>query len=143
MKLSTFVLFILIASGVFYTFALIIYEGNENIDGNYLNSSEWEEEYDYIDDVNETFAPLEGKLKAISDEDTGWWGKLTAGITAIPYAVLIVPQSIFGSLVFGSSITVGFLTLLVIPATIISLATVYLIIWGIFKLIEFYNKTEI
>jgi hypothetical protein len=133
----------LIIAGVFFTYSEIVREGNQTIDGSSLNSSEWEDKYDYIDNLNGTFSPLEIKLKSISDEDTGWWGKLTSGITAIPYAILIIPQAIFGSSVLASNVILGFFTAMVLPLKIITLGTVFLFIWGIFKLLEVYNKTEI
>lgn len=142
MKISTFVMLILIISGVFFTYAEIVREANQNFDEQYLNSSEWEENYDFIDDINETYYPIEQKLKKIQDEDEGWFSKLTEGITALPYAILIIPQSVFGSLVFGSKIIVSFLTAMSIPAKIVTLGLVMLLVWGVFKLIEFFNKTE-
>lgn len=142
-KISTFIVFILIASGVFFAYAEMIREANEQYPENYINSSEWEEKYDYISDINETINPLEKKLKIIQDEDKGWFSKLTAGITAIPYALLIVPQVLFGSLVFGGAIIIGFLSVWGVAQKIVTLGLVILSIWAIFKLVEFFNKTEI
>lgn len=143
MKLSGFVILILIIAGVFFTFAQITKEINTQFPDSSLNSSQWESKYDYIDDVNETFSPLEQSFKTIQDEDAGWFSKLSAGITAIPYALLIVPQAIFGSLVYGGNIVVGFFGVWNLPAKIVTLALVILLIWAIFKLVEYFNKTEI
>lgn len=143
MKLSTFIVTILVISGIFFVFAEMIRESNDQFPDNSINSSEWEDRYDYIDDVNETFSPIEIALKTIQDEDEGWFSKLTAGITAIPYALLIVPQAIFGSIVFGGSIIVGFFGVWGVPQKIITLALVMILIWAIFKLVEFFNKTEV
>ncbi|KKN19473.1 hypothetical protein LCGC14_0945450 [marine sediment metagenome] len=133
---------ILIISGVFFTFAEMIKEQNDNFP-NRINSTEWEDKYDYIDDINETFYPIETKLKTIQDEEAGWFSKLTAGITAIPYAILIMPQAVFGSLLFGGQIVVGFFNVWGLPQKIVTLVLVLILIWGIFKLIEFFNKTEV
>ena len=143
MKISNFVMLLLIIAGVFFVYAEIMREANQEFEENYLNSSEWEDKYDYIDEVNATFSPIEQKLKVIQDEDSGWFSKLTAGITAIPYALLVVPQAFFGSMLFGSKILVGFFGAMNIPQKIVVLGLVMLLIWGIFKLINFYNKTEI
>lgn len=143
MKLSTFIMFILVIAGVFFIYAEMVRETNENIeDTPYLNSSEWEDRYNYVEDLNSTFSPLEEKLKTITDEDTGWFSKLTSGITAIPYVLLIVPTAVFDSLVFGGDLIVGSFTALLIPALILNLAIVALIIWAIIELIKFYNKTD-
>lgn len=143
MKLSVFIMIILVISGVFFTFAEMIREGNNEYPENTINSSAWEEKYDYIDDINETFSPIETALKTIQDEDAGWFSRLTAGITAIPYAILIVPEAIFGSIVFGGEIIVGFFAVWGIPQKIVTLALVFILIWAIFKLVEFFNKTEV
>jgi len=142
MKISAFIFMILIISGVFFTFAEMIKEQNDNFP-NRINSTEWEDKYDYIDDINETFYPIETKLKTIQDEEAGWFSKLTAGITAIPYAILIMPQAVFGSLLFGGQIVVGFFNVWGLPQKIVTLVLVLILIWGIFKLIEFFNKTEV
>lgn len=143
MKLSTFVTIILIISGVFFAYAQITKEINTQYPDSSLNSSEWEDKYDYIEDVNETFAPLESSLKKIQDEDAGWFSKLAEGITALPYAILIVPQAVFGSLVFGGEIATGFLTIWAIPSAIITLGLVLILVWAIFKLVEYFNKYEV
>lgn len=143
MKISAFVFALLIISGIFFMFAEMVREQNENFPDNPVNSTEWEEKYDFIDDVNDTFNPIEQALKTIQDEDAGWFSKLTAGITAIPFAILIVPQAVFGSMVFGGNIIVGFFGVWGIAPKIVTLGLVLLLVWGIFKLVEFFNKTEI
>lgn len=142
MKISAFVIFILIVAGVVFTYAELVREANEQYDTNYINSSQWSEEYDYIDEINETVSPLETKLKIITDEDQGWFSRLTSGITAVPYVILIVPQAVFETLGFAASIIVGFFSVWGLPQKIITLALVILAVWGIFKLIEFFNKWE-
>lgn len=144
MKLSTFVYFILIIAGFFFTYAMMVDEANTAYptESN-LNSSEWVTQYDYVDNVNNTFFPLEKSLKTLQDENAGWFSKLAEGITAIPYAILLVPEVIFGSIVFGGNIMTGFFTAWGLPQYIVVLGLVLFLVWAIFKLIEYFNKTEI
>lgn len=124
-------------------YAMMVSEANNQFSDSGLNSSEWEDRYDYIDDINETFSPLEQSLKTVQDEETGWFDKIQEGLSALPYVLIIVPQTVFGSLVFGGEIIVGFFGAWNLPSKIVVLATVILLVWAIFKLIEYFNKTEI
>lgn len=141
MKLSTFVMFILAVSGVFFAFSLMYYEGNQQFGDVNASSAQWNSSYDYLARLNNTVAPLEQKFKTIQDENVGWFSKLTAGISAIPYAVIILPQVIFGSIELGGEITTSFLVAIAIPGYLILLVLVGLLIWGIFKLIEVFTQT--
>ncbi len=142
MKLSVFISYILIVGMVFFTFALMVKDTNQAYDTN-INSSQWDEEYDFVNDLNSTVSPLEQKFKVIQDEDAGFFTKLTAGITALPYAVIIFPQVIFGSLEIGGTITMGFLTALAIPAYLITAIILGILIWALFKLLEFFQRSQV
>lgn len=143
MKISSFVTIILIIAAVFFIFALMVGEVNDQYPTSSLNSSEYDSQYDYIGNINDTFFPIESAFRTIQDENAGWFSKLSEGITAIPYALLIIPQALFGSLVYGGNIMVAFFTLWNLPAKIITLGIVILLMWGVFKLVEFFNKSEI
>lgn len=143
MKISTFTIFVLIISGFFFTYALMVEEANNQFEDTGLNSSAWEDQYDYIDDINETFSPLEQSLKILQDDEAGWFDKIQEGLAAVPYVLIIVPETVFGSLVFGGEIVVAFFQAWNLPAKIVSLGLVLLLVWAIFKLIEYFNKTEI
>jgi len=142
MKLSTFVQYILLVGAVFFIFALVVQDINDNYSDVDINTTEWEDQYDYVSNINSTISPLETKFKVIQDEEAGFFTKLTAGITAIPYAVIIFPQVIFGSLEIGGNITTGFLTALAIPAYIIMVVMVSILIWSLFKLLEFFQRSN-
>lgn len=143
MKLSTFVQYTLIVSAVFFCFALIIGDVNNAYPEAEINTSEWEDQYDYVSDTNSTIYPLEQKFKVIQDENAGFFTKLTSGISAIPYAVIIVPQVIFGSLETGGNITMGFLMALAIPGYLIVIVVLCTLVWALFKLVGFFQQTEI
>jgi len=140
MKFSTFVIFLLFVSGIFFIFAMMYTEGNQQFSGVNASSAEWNSSYDYLAKVNSTVSPLEVKFKTIQDENAGWFSKLAAGISAMPYAVIIFPQVIFGALELSGGMTTGFLTALAIPGYLILLILVSLLIWGIFKLVEQFTQ---
>lgn len=143
MKISTFFIFLLVVSGVFFVFAEIIRESNQQFPDSNINSSEWEDKYEYVEEINDTLTPLADKLKIIQDDESGWFSKLTAGITAIPYAVMLVPQALFGGMEFGGGIMLSIFIVLLIPPMLITIATIILLVWGLFELIKFFNKTDV
>lgn len=142
MKISTFVQYTLMVGAVFFIFAIVVSDVNDGY-GTEINKTTWEDEYDYVSDLNSTVSPLEQKFKVIQDEDAGFFTKLTEGITAIPYAVIIFPQVVFGSLEIGGNITTGFLAALAIPGYLITIVILAILIWALFKLLEFFQKSSI
>lgn len=132
---------ILIISVVFFSFGQIINEGEEIYDVN-ASTEEWEGKYDYVSKLDGIITPLKNKFETLQDENKGWFAKLGAGITAIPYAIVLVPTMVFQGVSIGGEITTGFLLALAIPGYIIIAALVGLTIWAISELIKLYNKTD-
>ena len=101
MKLSTIVLFTLVISAVFFVYAEMVREANDTYTGttdyNPINSSEWDTKYDMVNSVNNTVSPLEEKFKQMQDPDKGFFTKLYLGISAIPYAIILIPETIFNT----------------------------------------------
>ncbi|MFW9873020.1 MAG: hypothetical protein ACFFG0_07975 [Candidatus Thorarchaeota archaeon] len=142
-KQSTLIYFILIIAGIIFLFSQMIYEANQNFDENYINDSEWKDNYDYIDRVNETVDPLKQKFEVMTDENAGWFSKIWEGISAVPYAlIIVVPQMVFGTIVYAITILTDVFTALTIPSKLISLGVVILIVFGIVVAIKFWNKTD-
>jgi hypothetical protein len=143
MKISVFVSYILVVGAIFFTFALIVTDVNNSYPEADINKSEWEDEYDYVSDLNSTISPLEEKFKVIQDENAGFFTKIGAGITAIPYAIIIFPQIVFGSLEIGGKMTTGFLAVLAIPGYLVIVVIISTLIWALFKLVEFFQKQSV
>lgn len=143
MKISDFISMMVMVSAIFFIFASMIQESNDQYPDVNINSSEWEERYDYIEDINGTVSPIEEKLKVIQDENQGFFTKLAAGITAIPYAVIVVPQAAFGALAIASNMIVDFFAVFNLPSYIVTAALLILLIWGIFKLVEFFQRSSV
>lgn len=138
MKLSVFLATLLLVGAVFFVFATMIDESN-SILGTDINTSSWKNQYDYATNINATVAPIEAKLKVI-DQDESWFSKLTAGITAIPYAVITFVIGIFAGFSIGGAMATGFLTTLGVPAYIITVVIIMIVTWGIAKLIELLHR---
>ena len=142
MKISSFVKFMVIIAAVFFIFALMIKDIADYYPDANINISEWEDKYDYIDDINKTTAPIEKKLQAIQDTDSGWF-QLALGVTAIPYAIMVVAVSVFGGIGFAGEMIVNFFAVFNLPAQIVAAAILLLSLFGIFKLLEWYQKKRI
>ena len=158
MKISSFIIFLIIVSAVFATYGLMVYDANEQYHDtipNYVNlsSAEWSDggatgvagggKFDFVDGINGTVGPLQDKFKVLSNENEGWFSKLTAGITAIPYAILLVPDVLWNTVVMGTLIITAFLTVLGIPVWFIIAGSVMVLVWAIFKLLEFFQRVPL
>lgn len=147
MKISTLVGFLLIVSAVFFIYALMVSEANDMFGTHSgfdeINSSEWDSQYDMVGAVNATITPLETKFKVITDPEEGFFTKLTAGIAAIPYAIMLVPQVLFNTVYLAGVMIVSFATFLNIPPYIQILVVVMTLVWGIFKLLEYFQRAPV
>lgn len=137
MKISSVITFMVIIAGIFFVFALMIDEANTQYPDADLNSSEWEDQYDYVDNINSSISPLKEKLDVITSEDVGWFKKITTGITAIPKVIVFVPKVTFDTIKFGGNMITDFFVALNFPGKITIIALTLVFIFAIFKLIEF------
>jgi len=140
MKLSTFVLMILMVAFVFAGVGLMIddMETNYNVD---INSS-WTEDYDYSDGINASASELKNKFDDITNDEKGWFAKAVEGISAIPTVILFVPQVIIESLVNAIKIISGFGDELGVPTTIITYAIIGLMVIIVFALIGWWHRSQ-
>ena len=123
MKISTFVTIMLMVSLIFFVFSYMVTEANQQFDGtenyNRVNSSSWNSRYDVVNTTNTAFAPLESKWKEIENPDIGFFTKIVAGISAIPYAIILVPRALFSSIGTASRMVSTMAASLNIPEYII------------------------
>ena len=140
MKISSAITFLIIVAGIFFIFALMVDEANTQYPEANLDSSEWKNQYDYIDRINNTVDPLKQDLLTVADEEAGWFKKITTGITAIPKVVVVVPAITFNTFVFASQMIGDFFSALNIPGKILTAVIVMILLFLIFKLIEFISN---
>ena len=147
MKAETLITIVLIISMVFFIYAEMVREANESFEGTTdfvaLNSSEWDEQYDMIDDIYDTLSPIEERFKKIKDPETGFFTKLYLGIAAIPYAIMLVPETLFNSIFLMGNIITSFATFLNIPNYIVLIFIMMLLSWAIFRLLEYFQRSKI
>jgi len=158
MKISSAIVFLIIVSAVFTIYGLMVHEANVQYSTTIpdyvpLDSSNWSEsgetgvagggKFDFVDRINGTVGPLQDKFKILTNEDEGWFSKLTAGIMAIPYAILLLPNVLWAAISMGGAVITTFLTILGIPSWFIIAGCVMLLIWAVFKLLEFYQRVPI
>lgn len=141
MKLSTFVLFLVIVAGVFYIFAQMVNESNSLYDVN-IDSSAWNNSYDYTNSLNDSVYQIQHNFEII-ESDAAWYTKIAAGVVGIPFAVIKMPFAMLGALTSGGKIISLFMTTLGIYAQLIIFTIIALIIWGIFKLVEIFQRTPV
>jgi len=161
MKISTAITFLIIVSAVFAIYGLMVHEANNTYTGKIegftpINTGNWSSsnngwngqdsntgQFDFLASINGTLGPLQEKFTQIKDPDLGFFTKLVAGISAIPYAIVLVPDVLFNALFLSGALITAFLTALSVPSWFIVAGCVLLLIWGIFKLLEYYQRVPI
>ncbi|MBA7490712.1 hypothetical protein ES702_01255 [subsurface metagenome] len=106
-----------------------------------VNTS-WSGKYDYTSGINESISGLKDKFDIIADEDEGWFSKLTAGISAIPKAIVIVPLVMFKTISYGLIILVEVGTEIGIPSFVTVFATIGIFTIVVFKLVAFWHRSK-
>lgn len=143
MNISTFIFLIIMIAAVFFVYKTGVDEANVQYEGTNFNSSAWDTKYDYSDKVNSSVAKIETKFRTIQDPDAGFFSKIAAGLTAIPYGVILVPMVTIDSLGIGGSIVVDSFGALGIPSKLITLTLIGLMIFGAFRLVKFWQREPI
>lgn len=142
MKISTFLVTLLFVGVVFFTWAMMTNEAEIKY-GVDIGTSEWENKYDYASEVNESINPLITSIDKITNEDTGWLEKVGSGFTGLISAVTLLPALVWKSFTMGGGLMTGVLSSWGLPQYIISVFIITLVIWGVFKLIEFFQRWQI
>jgi hypothetical protein len=140
MKISGYIMMLLVVGAVFFIFAQMISEANENYPSTNINSSVWDSKYDFANGINNDTAPLQQAFSDIENPDKGWFSKLISGIAAIPWAVIKLPVILFSALAMGGIMVTGFLGIFGIPAYIVTVVLIMMVVWGIIKLIEAFHR---
>ena len=142
MKISAYISIILVIGIVFFIFAMMGQEAAVNYPAAGINSSAVVQ-YDYSTQINSTIAPVQGALQNIESSDTGWFSKITSGLAAIPYAVILIPRLLFDSILYGGAITTGILGSFGVPTYILFVVLIMIVVWAVFKLLEIYQRWQV
>ena len=141
MKLSGYITIILMVGLCFAMVGSVVTDFETEYPEIDVNSS-WETKYNYADEINQSLSGLKEQFDIISDEDEGWFAKLTAGISAIPKAIIFVPSVLFGTIAYGLIILVDVGTEIGIPPFVSGFAIVAVILFIIFKLVAFWHRSN-
>jgi len=79
----------------------------------------------------------------ISNEDKGWLEKVGAGFTGIISAVTLLPALVWSSFVMGGGLITGGLSSIGLPTYLIGVFIIALVVWGVIKLLEFFQRWEV
>lgn len=141
MNTTTVLEFIVMIGLVFFLIGLFVSNINnsyQTVNDNEINQSLWQGKYDYNEEVNQSLGNVKEKFDKITDSETGFFTKLTAGIS-IPFAVLMLPALIFDSLKNLTSFAVDALAILGIPPYIMVIVSILFMIWIIKRLLEYFS----
>lgn len=141
MRISTFVTILLFVGVVFFVMAMMTQEANDKYDTG-INTSNWEGKYDYKTEVNESVNPLIQSIDDITNEEKGWLEKVGSGFTGIISAVTLLPALVWKSFTTGGSLLTGVFSSFGVPAYILSVFIIALTIWGVFQLIQFFQRWQ-
>ena len=139
MKLSSYILVVL-AIGL--CFALV---------GNVVNDFEtyypdinvdtaWEDEYNYVEELNDSVSLVINGFNKIKDTKLGWFSEVTATIVAIPLAIIVLPGVIFSTLKYTGIIFTSVANEIGIPDYVIWFGSVAIIVVITFSLISFWHR---
>lgn len=145
MRFTTLIIFILILGGVFLGITVISDDLNTNsaVSGTeQINTSYWVGKYNYTNNINTSIGPVIEKFSVLEDEDKGFFSKLSEGIVAIPYAIIKFAGLVITSIGIMGTVTTTGLQQLKIPPAIIYVILAIITVFGIAKLLQFFNKTD-
>ncbi len=144
MNIGTFVGIVLIASVVFIGFNLIVNDLEANlIDTGIVNTTHFSDEYstnfNQTEEIKDKFKSIEDGLQTLGNEGS-WWQQLGDFVGAIPIVIVNFPVVVFQTISSAITNMVLILNELGIPTEIVVIASVGLLVWVIFKLINFWKS---
>lgn len=142
MKISTFLTMLLAVGIVMFVVTQMLSEAETNYDIE-VNDSEWSGQYDFASDVNEELAPIKSSIDTIQNQESGWLDLIGAGFTGIIAAVTFLPSLVWNAISMAVTMITGLGVAIGIPPYITLVFIIMLTAWGIFKLVEFYQRWNV
>lgn len=141
MKLSGYILIILMTGLCFAIVGSIVNDFAVYYPDVQINTS-WETKYNYANSINQSVSGVKERFDIIEDEDTGWFTKLTAGIEAVPLAIITVPRVMFETIATGFTIVSDLGKEIGIPPFVITITIIAIIIIVLFALVSFWHRSK-
>ena len=153
MKISTFVTMILFVGVILFVVSQMVNETQDRYDIT-INQSNWQNEdtgiqssqtskYDFAGRIEDKIQGIKKSIDDITSEDKGWFEKIGAGFTGIIKAVVFLPSLVWDLGVMGGSLVTGVGTSIGLPEYLILVFIIMLTVWGVFKLVEFFQRWQI
>jgi len=142
MKLSGFILIILVVGLSFALVASVISDFETQYPEVDVNTT-WEDDYDYTEEINESVYGIKTRFDIVGNEETGWFSKLTVGISAIPLAIIFIPVVIFKTMTYAIEILSNVAVDIGVPPFVIIFAIIALIVIILFGLVAFWHRSKI
>jgi len=142
MKISTFITMLLVVGLLLFVFVDMIKQAEDQY-GIEVNKTNWEGQYDFATDVNKSISPIRTSIDDITSEDTGWLEKVGAGFTGIVSAVTFLPSLVWSMAGMGTGLITGIGNAMGVPPYMLFVFIIMLTVWGIIKLLEFFQRWNI
>lgn len=142
MKITTVFEFVVIFGALFYIMGAYSVELNNQYSDNPINTTKWEGKYDYSDSINTSMGKLIDKINTITDTEKSWFTRLSAGIVAIPYFVILFPIVALEGFATFVKILTGAGADIAVPQKILAAAVILVTIFLIKKLLEFFQRSQ-
>ena len=142
MKISTFITMLLVV-GLLLFVSIDMIKQSEDTYSIDVNTTDWEDQYDFANDINTSISPIRTAIDDITSEDTGWLEKVGSGFTGIISAVTFLPSLVWDMGAMGTNIITGIGTSMGIPGYMLFVFITMLTVWGIIKLVEFFQRWNI
>lgn len=142
MKISTFITSLLIVSVFLAVMISMVSEGEQKY-GTEINKSEWEGQYDFVEDINDSISPIRESILTVEGGQAGFLDIVAEGFTGIVAAITFFPRMLISVSVLGSDLIVGLGSAFGLPSYITLALIVALVIWGVFKLVEAFHRWQL
>lgn len=142
MKISTLITILLMVGVFIFVVVSMLIETEDNYDVE-INKSAWQDQYDFANDVNESIYPIKESIDGITDEESGWLERVGSGFTGIVAAVTFLPTMVWDLGRMGGNLVSGIGTVLHLPSYMIFVFVLMLLVWGVIKLIEFFQRWNV
>jgi len=139
MKISDYIIIVLIIGLCFTAFGSIINDFEISYPDVEINKTSWEGKYNFTDEIDNRSLSLKADLEDIINAGSGW--KVFAeGALALPNAIVNVVSILFFSMGKGVLIFSGILSSFGVPSFVQGVGVVIMTILVIFEGISFYHR---
>jgi len=146
MKFITVISMMLVVTIIFFSWGVIVDDLETNyIETNISDSSgvndSYKSTYNRVDELNETFFPVQQDFQDISEDD-GWFDRIGDASIAIPKVIISIPGVLFTTVNYAISDTVSILKLAGIPAEVVLIASIFITLMILFMIIAFWRRYD-